>query len=176
MPMAMHIRSIDALSTIALVALAIFAGFGGMAHAAGGAHAHQGTASPATPGQTPFGIAGKSARVSRTVAVDMTDEMRFIPAFIEVNTGETIRFRARNKGRTLHEMVIGRLADLQDHAVTMRTSSMSHDEPNVAHVKPGGTGEIVWTFNRPGEFGYACFVAGHFEAGMIGKVIVKATH
>jgi uncharacterized cupredoxin-like copper-binding protein len=39
-------------------------------------------------------------------------------------------------------------------------------------VKPGDSGEIVWTFNRPGEFSYACLVPGHLEAGMIGKVVV----
>jgi uncharacterized cupredoxin-like copper-binding protein len=27
---------------------------------------------------------------------------------------------------------------------------MEHDEPYMAHVPPGKTGEIVWTFNRAG--------------------------
>jgi hypothetical protein len=25
----------------------------------------------------------------------------------------------------------------------------------------------LWPFNRPGDFEFACLVAGHFEAGMI---------
>jgi uncharacterized cupredoxin-like copper-binding protein len=31
-------------------------------------------------------------------------------------------------------------------------------------------GEIVWTFNRPGEFEFACLVSGHYQAGMSGKI------
>jgi uncharacterized cupredoxin-like copper-binding protein len=71
-------------------------------------------------------------------------------------------------------MVIGTLAELQEHAALMKKfPDMEHDEPWMAHVKPGATQEIVWQFNRAGEFNYACLVAGHFEAGMVGKVIVR---
>ncbi|MBI4754289.1 MAG: oxidase, partial [Betaproteobacteria bacterium] len=48
-----------------------------------------------------------------------------------------------------------------------------HDEPHIAHVAPGGMEEIVWRFNRAGQFDYACLVAGHFEAGMVGAVTVR---
>jgi uncharacterized cupredoxin-like copper-binding protein len=51
--------------------------------------------------------------------------------------------------------------------------TMEHDEPYMAHVQPGKTQTIVWNFNRPGEFNYACLIAGHFEAGMLGKVVVN---
>jgi uncharacterized cupredoxin-like copper-binding protein len=71
-------------------------------------------------------------------------------------------------------MVIGTLAELKEHAELMKKfPDMEHDAPYMAHVKPGTTQEIVWQFNRAGEFNYACLIAGHFEAGMIGKVIVK---
>jgi uncharacterized cupredoxin-like copper-binding protein len=49
---------------------------------------------------------------------------------------------------------------------------MDHDEPHMAHVQPGKTGQLVWHFNRPGEFFYACLLPGHLEAGMIGKIVV----
>jgi uncharacterized cupredoxin-like copper-binding protein len=39
-------------------------------------------------------------------------------------------------------------------------------------VAPGKTGEIVWTFNRAGQFDFACLIAGHYQAGMIGKITV----
>jgi uncharacterized cupredoxin-like copper-binding protein len=51
---------------------------------------------------------------------------------------------------------------------------MEHDEPYMAHVGPGKTGEIVWTFNRAGDFDFACLIAGHYQAGMVGKVKVAA--
>jgi uncharacterized cupredoxin-like copper-binding protein len=43
----------------------------------------------------------------------------------------------------------------------------------MAHVDPGKTGQIVWHFSKPGEFYYGGLIPGHFEAGMVGKVIVK---
>jgi uncharacterized cupredoxin-like copper-binding protein len=44
----------------------------------------------------------------------------------------------------------------------------------MAHVAPGRTGRIVWTFNRPGDFDFACLVAGHYQAGMVGRITVSA--
>jgi uncharacterized cupredoxin-like copper-binding protein len=124
--------------------------------------------------QKPFGIAGDSSRVSRTVTMGMSDQMRFTPAALEVKRGDTVRFVLHNKGKVLHEMVIGTMDELKEHAALMRKfPTMEHDAPYMAHVKPGATQEIVWQFNRPGEFNYACLVAGHFEAGMVGKVTVK---
>ncbi|MBL8442556.1 MAG: plastocyanin, partial [Zoogloeaceae bacterium] len=42
----------------------------------------------------------------------------------------------------------------------------------MAHVPPGETGEIIWHFNQPGDFDFACLLPGHFEAGMVGKIKV----
>ncbi len=124
--------------------------------------------------QKPFGIAGNPAKVTRTVKMDLSDEMRFHPSVLQVKRGETVRFVVANSGKVLHEMVIGTLAELQEHAALMKKfPDMEHDEPYMAHVKPGTTQQIVWQFNRSGEFNYACLVAGHFEAGMVGKVIVR---
>jgi uncharacterized cupredoxin-like copper-binding protein len=50
---------------------------------------------------------------------------------------------------------------------------MEHDEPYMAHVAPGKTQRMVWQFTNPGEYYYGCLVPGHFEAGMVGKVIVR---
>jgi uncharacterized cupredoxin-like copper-binding protein len=41
-------------------------------------------------------------------------------------------------------------------------------------VDAGQSGEIVWTFNRVGEFEFACLIAGHFQAGMVGTITVAA--
>ena len=65
-------------------------------------------------------------------------------------------------------------ADLDEHAALMvKFPGMEHDEPYMAHVAAGQTGEIVWTFNRAGEFDFACLIAGHYQAGMVGKIVVK---
>ena len=133
-----------------------------------------GTGKPAVVEQTPFGIAGDTDKATRTVTVDMSDRMRFVPAALTVKRGETVRFVVRNRGEQLHEMVIGTPKELAEHAALMRKfPDMEHDAPYMAHVRPGATGEIVWRFNRPGTFQFACLVAGHYEAGMVGSVTVR---
>jgi uncharacterized cupredoxin-like copper-binding protein len=100
--------------------------------------------------------------------------MRFTPADITVKQGETVKLVATNKGQVMHEMVLGTSEDLKKHAELMRKfPGMEHEEPHMAHVKPGASGEIVWQFTKPGEFQFACLIPGHFEAGMVGKVTVK---
>ena len=128
----------------------------------------------ATPEQTPFGIAGDRAKATRTITVDMADTMRFAPSRIVVRRDQTVRFVVRNRGTTMHEMVIGTPEDLAEHAELMkRFPDMEHDAPHMAHVKPGATGEIVWRFNRTGTFQFACLAPGHFDAGMVGRVVVR---
>ena len=126
------------------------------------------------PEQKPWGIAGKAAAVKRTIDIAMADDMTFTPSVIEVREGDTIRLRLKNRGKELHELVLGTTAEIEAHAAMMKKfPDMEHDEPYMAHVKPGATQFIVWNFNRAGEFHFACLVAGHFEGGMVGKVVVK---
>lgn len=121
-----------------------------------------------------FGREGDPAKASRTIRVEMADTMRFTPADITVKQGETVKLVATNKGQVMHEMVLGTSEDLKKHAELMRKfPGMEHEEPHMAHVKPGASGEIVWQFTKPGEFQFACLIPGHFEAGMVGKVTVK---
>lgn len=130
---------------------------------------------PMAKEQTVWGIAGDASMVVRTIDVSMGDDMRFKPGKLEVKEGETIRFRVNNTGKLLHEFVIGTKAENAKHAELMlKFPGMEHDEPYMAHVDPGKTGEIVWTFNRAGEFEFACLIAGHFEAGMVGTITVAA--
>ena len=141
-----------------------------------------------------FGRAGDPKKAARTITIGMDDRMRFVagsqghgvtdvrpgavahamPGDITVKRGETVRFVAHNDGKLMHEMVIGTMKELKDHAELMRKfPDMEHDEPYMAHVAPGKRGEIVWQFTRAGEFHYACLVPGHMEAGMISKITVK---
>jgi len=123
--------------------------------------------------QQPWGVAGEAPAATRDIVVRMTDAMRFEPDRIEVRQGETIRFRHHNTGQVMHEMVIGTKAALAEHAALMeKFPGMEHDEPWMAHVAPGGHGEIVWTFNRAGTFEFACLIPGHYQAGMIGTIAV----
>ena len=122
-----------------------------------------------------FGKAGDPRKATRTVRFSMSDQMRFNPSHITVKQGETIRFVVTNKGKLMHEMVFGTPAELKEHADLMKKfPNMEHDEPYMAHVAPGKTEEIIWQFSKAGEFDFACLIAGHFDAGMMGKVKVIA--
>ena len=124
--------------------------------------------------ELPVGRAADPKKAKRTIKVEMNDQMRFVPAEVTVKRGEILRFVPVNKGKVMHEMVLGTMDDLKAHAEMMRKHpGMEHDEPHMAHVAPGKTGEMGWQFTKAGEFYYGCLVPGHFEAGMIGKVIVK---
>ena len=128
--------------------------------------------------QTAFGIAAEPSKATRTIAIDMSDDMRFAPAALDVKVGETVRFVVANKGAAMHELVLGTAKDIARHAQAMAKTPdgmarHDHQLPSMVHVHPGSSGEIVWRFNRAGTFAYACLVPGHYEAGMKGTVVVK---
>ena len=77
--------------------------------------------------------------------------------------------------QVLHELVIGTRTALDEHTELMKKyPEMEHDEPYMAHVGPGQHGEIVWRFNRIGEFDFACLIPGHYQAGMKGRIVVRS--
>lgn len=130
---------------------------------------------PVKKEQKEWGIAGDAKSVTRTITLTMTDGMRFTPDKLDIKQGETVKFVIKNAGKMLHELVIGTKKDLDEHAALMvKFPGMEHDEPYMAHVAPGKTGQIIWTFNKPGSFDFACLIAGHYQAGMVGKITVAA--
>ncbi|WP_425500877.1 cupredoxin domain-containing protein [Pseudaquabacterium terrae] len=143
-----------------------------------GAHGdekHPKKAGPVRKEQKDWGIAGDAKAAKRTIDVRMLDTMRFTPDRIEVRQGETVRFNVHNAGKMLHEFVIGTKKENEAHAALMvKFPTMEHEEPYMAHVPPGKSAQLVWNFNRAGEFEFACLIAGHYQAGMVGKLIVAA--
>lgn len=122
-----------------------------------------------------FGRTGDPRKVTRTIRIAGDDTMRYTPAEFTVRQGEMVRFVVYNAGKTMHEIVFGTVDELQRHAELMRRyPNMEHDEPYMAHVAPGQSGEIIWQFTEAGEFHYGCLIPGHFEAGMRGRIKVVA--
>jgi uncharacterized cupredoxin-like copper-binding protein len=131
---------------------------------------------PVIKEQKDWGIAGDAKLATRTIQIRMLDTMRFSPGKIEAKQGETIKFVIENTGQVLHEFVIGTKKENDEHAALMiKFPTMAHSEPYMAHIGPGKTGQIVWTFNKPGDFDFACLIAGHYQAGMIGNIKVAAS-
>ena len=136
---------------------------------------HKAKTSAVVKEQKDWGIAGDTKSISRTITLAMNDSMRFSPDTLTIKQGETIRFVVSNQGKQLHEMVIGNKTELDAHAALMvKFPTMEHDEPYMAHVASGKTQNLIWTFNRAGTFDFACLIAGHYQAGMVGKITVLA--
>lgn len=124
---------------------------------------------------TAYGAPGAAAQVSRTIEVQAADSMRYLPATITVRRGETIKFVVKNTGKLPHELVLGDVQSLKEHADMMRRHpDMEHDDPNMVKVAPGGTGTLIWKFTQAGTVEFACLIPGHYEAGMKGSIRVNA--
>ena len=125
--------------------------------------------------QHAWGREGDPKKVTKTITIGMADTMRFSPDKLEIKEGETVRFVIQNKGQVLHELVLGSEDELKKHAEVMKKfPSMEHEEPYMAHVKPGKQEGMVWQFNKAGTFTYGCLIPGHWEAGMKGTIVVAA--
>ena len=122
------------------------------------------------------GQAGKAAEVTRSVKVNMTDEMRFIPASMMVKQGETLRITVSNSGQLKHEMVLGTEAELKEHYEAMlKFPEMEHDDANQVTVLPGKSADMIWKFTKAGKINFACLQPGHYDAGMKGAFMVSKT-
>ena len=156
--------------------VAMFIAGSSMTALAHGDDEHAKKAGPVKKEQKEWGIAGDAKAVKHTVTLSMSDTMRFTPDKIDVKQGDTVKIMLKNTGTQMHELVIGTKKELEEHAALMvKFPKMEHEEPYMAHVAPGKTGEIIWTFNKPGNFDFACLIAGHYQAGMVGKITVAAS-
>ena len=134
--------------------------------AAGSGHSHANDS---------IGVAGKAGKETRTVKVDMTDAMRFVPATVDVARGETVRFVVTNSGKLKHEFVLGTEKELKEHYEQMKKfPEMEHADPNMVTVAPGKTGEVIWQFTKAGKVHIGCLQPGHYDAGMKGAVSVAS--
>ena len=124
-------------------------------------------------GQAAIGQPGLASKVTRTINIDMKDDMRFHTSNIDVKQGETVRFVVKNSGKLKHEMVLGTAKDLKDHYEVMKKNpEMEHADANMVTVAPSKSGEIIWNFTSSGKVDFACLQPGHYDAGMKGVVHV----
>jgi uncharacterized cupredoxin-like copper-binding protein len=160
-------RGLSARRTAAWIGLllAVLAAAGRPAYAHGPQH---------HGGDSPAGEPGRPDVPARVVRIEMAEPMRFLPDSIRVRRGETIRFVFSNSDYREHEFVIGEMGALQAHAAMMREHpGMQHKEVNAVTVSPWNEAELIWHFGQAGRVDFACLIAGHFEAGMRGAVIVE---
>jgi len=124
-------------------------------------------------GETAIGKPGVAAKASRTITIEMGDNMRYTPSNIQVRRGETVRLLVKNAGQVKHELSLGTEKELLEHLEQMkRFPDMEHDEPGKLTLAPGTQGEIVWQFTKAGTVNFAGLIPGHYEAGMKGAIQV----
>ncbi|MBN3003729.1 hypothetical protein JW897_08270 [Chromobacterium alkanivorans] len=120
--------------------------------------------------QFAFGQPAQESAVTRTIYVEATDTMRLKFDSMRIRRGEVVKFVVRNSGQAPHEFAIGDESFRKEHLLEMRKqmAGMEHHDVNVLSLKGGETKTIVWRFDpvKSKSVLFACYVPGHFEAGM----------
>lgn len=177
------------LALMAGVAGACGGGGGG-----GGGSAEAGEKADAPRG-TAYGHGATAAQATRTIAVTMTDDLRFDPDGIEVAPAEIVTFKLTNAGKIPHEFTIGGQVAQDLHESEMAADSMKSmsgaqhkqhikalnakaakldkkaDAFDSVHVAPGETQEVTWAFTGEEAPMLGCHQPGHYKGGMKGEVV-----
>ncbi|MGA9855384.1 MAG: cupredoxin family protein [Gammaproteobacteria bacterium] len=126
-------------------------------------------------GHFAYGHPGPGSGPIHVIHIRALDTLRFEPARIMVERGETVKFVVTNAGKLAHEFVIGDVAAQAAHEKEMQsTRGMPMHDVNDISLPPGQTRDLVWTFTHDGTVEYACHEPGHFAAGMVGKIIIRS--
>ena len=127
---------------------------------------------------------GAAPASGRTITIEMR-EFAFSPSAIDLAPGERVTLIFRNVGTVEHDFMAGREAVLgkgygQDWLARANLDAgKSHDREHAGEgvrvaAKKSAELRLVVPAEK-GEFEFGCFVAGHYEAGMKGKLVVGAT-
>ncbi len=117
--------------------------------------------------------AGSPSGPSTSINVTMTD-FSFSPNSFTVPAGKQISFSATNNGAVAHSFIIMQLGhDVQAHFNQSDQANVFWEQQE---VQPGSSAQATFTApTAPGTYQIVCGNAGHFEAGMVAKLIVVAS-
>jgi uncharacterized cupredoxin-like copper-binding protein len=118
------------------------------------------------------GAAQPASAEPKTITVAL-NEFQFQPSEITVGVGQPVKLVIKNNGTVLHDFVS------EDAMVeVMAEHGAEHDMPGMAPkmhaaIEAGQQSTLEFKATQPGTYNFYCTVAGHKEAGMVGKLIVK---
>jgi uncharacterized cupredoxin-like copper-binding protein len=108
---------------------------------------------------------------STKIKVDMTD-FAFTPNQYSVPAGEQITLQVKHDGLVVHEFIV------MKYGTEVGEHFNEEDQPNIywqIRVQPGDSKTLTFTApDQPGTYQIVCGMAGHVEAGMVGKLEVVA--
>jgi uncharacterized cupredoxin-like copper-binding protein len=114
-----------------------------------------------------------NAALSGPQVINMTlQEFGFQPSTITVKVGQPVKIVLKNNGTVTHDF------SSTDAMVTvMNSQGAMHDMDNMnlmmhVAVEAGQSGSIEFTPTQAGTYTFFCTVAGHKDAGMMGKLVV----
>ena len=143
-----------------------------------------------------IGEKGNPSNIDRTITIKMYDNY-YEPNIIKVKKGETIKFFVQNLGEMVHEyniatkemhikhqpemqrlvengiLLVDKIDMKKMKEMSKKDHSLSHSHSNSVMVEPKKTGEIIWKFSKNLSLEMACNVPGHYETGMVGKIIIE---
>ena len=115
---------------------------------------------------------GGGSAASTTINVTMTD-FQFTPNSFTVPAGKEITLNATNNGGVEHSFVIMKLGHDLTSPFTDADQQNVYWEETATPI--GQTATYTFTApSEPGTYQIICKVSGHFEAGMIAKLVVVA--
>lgn len=121
-----------------------------------------------------LGKPGDEAAATRTVEVETKPGLKFAPTGVQVKAGETVTFTVTNTDKVDHEFVLGNKPYQDLHESQVEAGGVYHDYSDYSvYVQPGDTQSFTWTFERAGRILFACHVAGHYKAGMVGQITIS---
>lgn len=113
---------------------------------------------------------GGASGPSTSLKVTLTD-FAFTPNSFTVPAGQKISISITNNGATTHSFAIMQAGhELKDHFTDADKAFIYWAEPQIV---PGQTINASFTApSQAGDYQVVCDIAGHFEAGMVAKLIV----
>jgi len=120
----------------------------------------------------------------RVIEITMK-EFSFTPRTITLNAGETVTLKLNNVGTVEHEFMAGRLPTAgkgyaEDWLKRAVPGLANHTHPGEEHLGEGvrvsadwGNRVTIVVPQEKGTYEFGCFVAGHYEAGMKGAIVVR---
>jgi len=79
-----------------------------------------------------------------------------------------IKFIITNEGSITHELVL-EPAGAEDEPFEKDGKTSEAED-----IEPGASASLEWTIDEPGEYQLACYIEGHFEAGMVSTFSVTS--